>query len=196
MPWTCRRVKGCHFDVALFTNLTRDHLDYHGSMEKYFQAKELLFTECLRESRKKNLFSVINSDDPRGEDLRRSASGTIFRYGVKSRGEVYPKRFSGRPRGNPGGDRHPPRQAGNRKPPDRPAQPLQHSGRGERGRGAGDSSRGYGPRGGKDGAGSGKAGSGSGRRGDPDLCRLCPHAGCARAGPRNPALRPPRRASS
>ncbi len=89
-----RRVKGCHFDVALFTNLTRDHLDYHGSMEKYFRAKELLFTECLRESRKKNLFSVINSDDPRGEDLRRSAPGTILRYGVKSRGEVYPKRFS------------------------------------------------------------------------------------------------------
>ena len=90
-----QRVKGCDFDVALFTNLTRDHLDYHGSMEKYFQAKELLFTEALRESRKKNLFSVINRDDPRGEDLRRSALGTILRYGVKSRGEVYPKRFSG-----------------------------------------------------------------------------------------------------
>ncbi len=89
-----QRVKGCNFDVALFTNLTRDHLDYHGSMEKYFQAKKLLFTEALRESRKKNLFSVINSDDPRGEDLRRSAVGTIFRYGVKSRGEVYPERFS------------------------------------------------------------------------------------------------------
>ena len=89
-----QRVKGCNFDVALFTNLTRDHLDYHGSMEKYFQAKKLLFTEALRESRKKNLFSVINSDDPRGEDLRRSAVGTIFRYGVKIRGEVYPERFS------------------------------------------------------------------------------------------------------
>jgi len=90
-----QRVKGCNFDVALFTNLTRDHLDYHGSMEKYFQAKELLFTEYLRESRKKKLFSVINGDDPRGEDLRRSALGTILRYGVKSRGQVYPDRFSG-----------------------------------------------------------------------------------------------------
>jgi UDP-N-acetylmuramoyl-L-alanyl-D-glutamate--2,6-diaminopimelate ligase len=64
-------------------------------MEKYFQAKELLFTEYLRESRKKKLFSVINGDDPRGEDLRRSALGTILRYGVKSRGQVYPNRFSG-----------------------------------------------------------------------------------------------------
>jgi UDP-N-acetylmuramoyl-L-alanyl-D-glutamate--2,6-diaminopimelate ligase len=90
-----QRVKACHFDVALFTNLTRDHLDYHGSMEKYFQAKKHLFTESLRESRKKNRFAVINRDDPWGEELCRSASGTILRYGVKSRGEVYPKRFSG-----------------------------------------------------------------------------------------------------
>jgi len=90
-----QRVEACHFDIALFTNLTRDHLDYHGSMEKYFQAKKLLFTEALRESRKKRRFAVINCDDPRGEELCRSASGTILRYGVKNRGEVYPKRFSG-----------------------------------------------------------------------------------------------------
>ena len=90
-----QRVKACHFDVALFTNLTRDHLDYHGSMEKYFRAKELLFTESLQESRKKNLFAIINRDDPRGEELCRSAFGTILRYGIKNRGEVYPERFSG-----------------------------------------------------------------------------------------------------
>jgi UDP-N-acetylmuramoyl-L-alanyl-D-glutamate--2,6-diaminopimelate ligase len=90
-----RRVKGCHFDAALFTNLTRDHLDYHGSLEKYFQAKALLFTECLRESRKKDLFSIINRDDPRGEELCRAAPGTILGYGVKTREEVYPKKFSG-----------------------------------------------------------------------------------------------------
>jgi UDP-N-acetylmuramoyl-L-alanyl-D-glutamate--2,6-diaminopimelate ligase len=90
-----RRVEGCHFDVALFTNLTRDHLDYHRSMEKYFAAKKLLFTEFLGKSRKKNLFSVINADDPRAEELCRSAPGTIFRYGIHNRGEVYPRRFSG-----------------------------------------------------------------------------------------------------
>ena len=90
-----RRVEGCHFDAALFTNLTRDHLDYHGSMGKYFEAKKLLFTEVLRESRKKNLFSVINADDPRGEELCRSAPGTVFRYGIKSREEIYPRRFLG-----------------------------------------------------------------------------------------------------
>ena len=90
-----QRVAACDFDVAVFTNLTRDHLDYHGSMEKYFQAKQLLFTEYLPDSRKKNLFSIINIDDPRGEELCRSAVGTVFRYGVKSRGEICPERFSG-----------------------------------------------------------------------------------------------------
>ena len=89
-----QRVKGCDFDVALFTNLTRDHLDYHGSLEAYFRAKERLFTEVLRESRKKNRFAVINVDDPRGADLCRSAAGAILRYGVRTRGEIYPKRFS------------------------------------------------------------------------------------------------------
>ncbi len=89
-----RRVAGCNFDVALFTNLTRDHLDYHGSMENYFQAKKLLFTHCLQGGGKKNCFSVINVDDPSGEELCRSACGKILRYGVKARAEVRPEKFA------------------------------------------------------------------------------------------------------
>jgi murE/murF fusion protein len=42
------RLEGLHFDVALFTNLTRDHLDFHGTMEAYYQAKKLLFRRLLR----------------------------------------------------------------------------------------------------------------------------------------------------
>jgi len=42
-----RRVDGCLFDVAVFTNLTRDHLDYHLDMESYFSAKLRLFTDLL-----------------------------------------------------------------------------------------------------------------------------------------------------
>lgn len=42
------RLEGLGFDVALFTNLTRDHLDFHGTMEAYYQAKKLLFTQYLR----------------------------------------------------------------------------------------------------------------------------------------------------
>ncbi|HEX3793277.1 MAG TPA: UDP-N-acetylmuramoyl-L-alanyl-D-glutamate--2,6-diaminopimelate ligase [Acidimicrobiales bacterium] len=57
------RVEGVHFDVAVFTNLSHDHLDYHGSMEAYFEAKQLLFTSdhALR--------GVVNADDPWGQRL-------------------------------------------------------------------------------------------------------------------------------
>ncbi len=88
-----QRVRGCDFDVALFTNLTRDHLDYHGSMEEYFRAKQLLFTQGLRESRKEKRFAVLNGDDPKGEELARFARGTVLRYGIERRAEIWPQSF-------------------------------------------------------------------------------------------------------
>ncbi len=94
-----QRVRGCDFDVALFTNLSRDHLDYHGSMEEYFRAKQLLFTQYLRESKKEKHFAIINLDDPRGAELSRTACGTVFRYGVSRRGEVWPQRVEEGPEG-------------------------------------------------------------------------------------------------
>lgn len=94
-----QRVRGCDFDVALFTNLTRDHLDYHGSMEGYFQAKQLLFTQGLRESRKEKRFAVLNGDDPRAEELARLTCGTVFRYGVEGQGEIWPRSYEERPEG-------------------------------------------------------------------------------------------------
>lgn len=57
------RVNGIEFEVAVFTNLTRDHLDYHGSMEAYGQAKRKLFTETALRS------AVINMDDSFGQAL-------------------------------------------------------------------------------------------------------------------------------
>ena len=64
------RVEGIHFDVAVFTNLSHDHLDYHGTMEAYFEAKCSLFTSdhALR--------GVVNADDPWGQrllDVRRAS---------------------------------------------------------------------------------------------------------------------------
>src|SRR5262249_45102552 len=53
------RVRGIDFDVALFTNLSRDHLDYHASMEDYFLAKTKLFTDYLKVSVKPNKAAVI-----------------------------------------------------------------------------------------------------------------------------------------
>ena len=61
------RVEGVHFDVAVFTNLSHDHLDYHGNMEAYFAAKSSLFSpdHALR--------GVVNADDPWGQQLLRKA---------------------------------------------------------------------------------------------------------------------------
>ena len=63
-----KRIAGLLFDVGLFTNLTQDHLDYHGSMEQYALAKKRLFTEVLPHSAKlgKHTTCVLNIDDPTG----------------------------------------------------------------------------------------------------------------------------------
>jgi UDP-N-acetylmuramoyl-L-alanyl-D-glutamate--2,6-diaminopimelate ligase len=56
------RCDAVHFEVALFTNLTQDHLDFHGSMEEYFEAKRLLFEMGPKAS-------IVNVDDPYGRKL-------------------------------------------------------------------------------------------------------------------------------
>ncbi len=58
------RVLGCGFEVAVFTNLTQDHLDYHKTMEDYFEAKALLFSDRYLQGR-----AVINIDDDYGKRL-------------------------------------------------------------------------------------------------------------------------------
>ena len=62
-----KRVAGVEFDVDIFTNLTQDHLDYHGSMENYFAAKQKLFTTLEQGS--KTASAVINIDDAHGARL-------------------------------------------------------------------------------------------------------------------------------
>jgi UDP-N-acetylmuramoyl-L-alanyl-D-glutamate--2,6-diaminopimelate ligase len=59
------RVEGCRFDVTVFTNLTRDHLDFHGDLGTYFEAKKRLFDEF----RKPGAAAVVNVDDPAGREL-------------------------------------------------------------------------------------------------------------------------------
>ena len=75
------RVNGVHFDVAVFTNLTQDHLDYHGSMSAYGAAKRRLFSwPGLRAA-------VINLDDAFGADLARSLSGQVKVIGYTLNGQ-------------------------------------------------------------------------------------------------------------
>ena len=60
------RATGLRFDVAVFTNLTRDHLDYHQTMENYFAAKRLLFDGTVYPAPR---VAIINAHDPRSERL-------------------------------------------------------------------------------------------------------------------------------
>ena len=76
------RILGCEFDAAVFTNLTQDHLDYHGSMENYRNVKKRLFTELLRDSSKERKYSIINIDDPAGAQIADEAAGEVITYSI------------------------------------------------------------------------------------------------------------------
>jgi len=82
------RVYGVPFDVAVFTNLTRDHLDYHRTMEEYFAAKRVLFEGCGTDPPRA---VVTNGDDEYGAklaDFSRKRSSLVLKYGWE-RGDVH-----------------------------------------------------------------------------------------------------------
>jgi len=83
-------VYGVPFDVAVFTNLTRDHLDYHHSMDEYFAAKEILFKGCGTEPPRA---AVVNTDDEYGQRLAALARkhSSVMSYGW-SRGDFHAER--------------------------------------------------------------------------------------------------------
>ncbi len=73
------RVMGCPFEVAVFTNLTQDHLDFHRDLEDYFAAKALLFSPAYLQGR-----AVINADDPYGQRLISPLNPEqVWRYSVQ-----------------------------------------------------------------------------------------------------------------
>lgn len=71
------RSEAIAFDVAVFTNLTQDHLDYHGSMERYFESKKRLFESVSADVAGKSPTAVINRDDAHGEVLVREYAGRV-----------------------------------------------------------------------------------------------------------------------
>lgn len=75
------RADSVHFDAVAFTNLTRDHLDYHSTMEAYFSAKERLFNQVLDQSKKTNILAAINGDDDWGKKIRASSKAQKKFYG-------------------------------------------------------------------------------------------------------------------
>jgi UDP-N-acetylmuramoyl-L-alanyl-D-glutamate--2,6-diaminopimelate ligase len=84
------RLWGCRFAVAIFTNLTRDHLDYHKTFEEYFAAKRLLFTGTGAGSPD---LAVLNADDPYESQLAGLARRTMT-YGLQNAADLTTKKFS------------------------------------------------------------------------------------------------------
>ncbi len=80
-----RRADYLQLAAAVFTNLTRDHLDYHKTMESYFAAKEKLFSGALGTAPQA---SIINADDEYGRKLVQSAKGRILTYGLNEKADV------------------------------------------------------------------------------------------------------------
>jgi UDP-N-acetylmuramoyl-L-alanyl-D-glutamate--2,6-diaminopimelate ligase len=85
------RVDGCEFAVAVFTNLSQDHLDFHTDMENYFRAKETLFLPREQGGLGARA-AVVNIDDPYGRRLVQSAAGRVLTFGsgegAELRGEL------------------------------------------------------------------------------------------------------------
>jgi UDP-N-acetylmuramoyl-L-alanyl-D-glutamate--2,6-diaminopimelate ligase len=84
-----QRTRGLEWDTAVFTNLTQDHLDFHGTMEKYFEAKAQLFTGLAGQQKKRKPIAVINIDDRYGEQLlsRIDKKITVITYGMGARAD-------------------------------------------------------------------------------------------------------------
>ncbi|WP_164215375.1 UDP-N-acetylmuramoyl-L-alanyl-D-glutamate--2,6-diaminopimelate ligase [Virgibacillus sp. YIM 98842] len=86
------RVYGCDFDIAVFTNLSQDHLDYHKNIDDYLRAKSLLFSQLgntYEEQARK--FAVINADDPASDLLKRSTAQHVITYGCKKQAQIMAK---------------------------------------------------------------------------------------------------------
>lgn len=90
------RVGGCRYNCGVFTNLTQDHLDYHVTMERYFEAKALLFSRL-----KANDLAVINKDDSWADRFISTLSNGVklYTYGIKSDADIKAKNITFSPKG-------------------------------------------------------------------------------------------------
>ncbi len=85
---TLRKLDGIIFDVAAFTNLSRDHLDFFGTMDDYFEAKKQLFTPLHAK------YAVINSDDAKGAEIAENCLIPYISYGAENPSDVFSMNLS------------------------------------------------------------------------------------------------------
>ncbi|MED3996507.1 UDP-N-acetylmuramoyl-L-alanyl-D-glutamate--2,6-diaminopimelate ligase [Peribacillus frigoritolerans] len=86
------RVHGCDYDIAVFTNLTQDHLDFHKTMDRYRQAKSLFFSQlgnAYIENRPK--YAVLNADDEATADFIKATAATVVTYGIDNEADIRAK---------------------------------------------------------------------------------------------------------
>jgi UDP-N-acetylmuramoyl-L-alanyl-D-glutamate--2,6-diaminopimelate ligase len=78
------RVRGCDYNIAVFTNLTQDHLDYHQTMERYLHAKSLLFSQLGNTYDRDRLkAAVLNADDDASAQLAQMTAASVWTYGIE-----------------------------------------------------------------------------------------------------------------
>ena len=87
------RLFGCEFQAAVFSNLTQDHLDFHGDMEAYFQAKLRLFKEFSPAN------SIVNTDDAYGRRIAAEARGEVWTYALDAGADLGVESLSSSPAG-------------------------------------------------------------------------------------------------
>jgi len=85
------RTAGCEYDVAVFTNLTQDHLDFHHTMDEYFEAKLRLFTG-LAGGQKAGKLALVNLDDPYGAAIRAASPVPVWGYALKKQADLKAER--------------------------------------------------------------------------------------------------------
>ncbi len=89
-----KRVQGMNFLMAVFTNITQDHLDYHKSIEKYLEAKCKLFSQLQKDG-----YGIVNIDDSHSQEIIEATSGKILTYGIEDPAEIVAKNIELNPRG-------------------------------------------------------------------------------------------------
>ena len=85
------RTSGCEYDVAVFTNLTQDHLDFHHTMDEYFEAKLRLFTG-LAGGQKAGKRAIVNMDDSRGDAIRSACPVPVWGYAIQKQADLKAER--------------------------------------------------------------------------------------------------------
>jgi UDP-N-acetylmuramoyl-L-alanyl-D-glutamate--2,6-diaminopimelate ligase len=89
-----KRIDDCDFDLGVFTNLTHEHLDYHLTMENYFQAKKRFFADVLPQSKKVHPQKmIINGDDKWGQIILKDVTLPALTYGVEENDAVKAVRY-------------------------------------------------------------------------------------------------------